>query len=181
MLGKEHREPFVVANPAGIVISAIREMGRQQSEQSVIVQRSLKWFKLNFLQYDIAIGVREDLLVDAIFAGNFGIDQLEYRNSQLKRPIFERAMPFLFRKIILAVGHDEAHVASAGLIHAGKIDFVENAVAQREPNFTVLVQSGSGTGLGAGSPARWNARPTGRRTEFSHEALFLESCVPTPI
>jgi len=47
-------------------------------------------------------------------------------------------MALLFGEKPAAIGDDQTEVASAGLIDAGKIDLIENAVAEREP-----VQRGS--------------------------------------
>jgi hypothetical protein len=45
-----------------------------------------------------------------------------------------------FGEEIAAVGDDESQVAGAGLVDAGKVDFVEDAVTQGEPDFAVLVE-----------------------------------------
>jgi hypothetical protein len=44
------------------------------------------------------------------------------------------SMPLLFGNKILTVGYDEAQIACAGLVYAGVIDFVQNAVADSEPD-----------------------------------------------
>ena len=58
-------------------------------------------------------------------------------------------MPLFFREEIAPIGHDESHIARAGLIDAGEINFVENAVTEREPDFAVLVERRSDAGFGA--------------------------------
>src|SRR5579863_9452759 len=66
----------------------------------------------------------------------------------------------------MAICDQEAHVARAGLIDAGKVDLVEDPVAQGEPNFAVLVERSSDAGLRARCPSRGNARPAGRITSI---------------
>ena len=70
-------------------------------------------------------------------------------------------MAFLFGEEFAAIGDDQAEVAGTGLVHAGKIDFIENAMTQGEPNPAVEVQGGADAGLGARSPARFNSGPAG--------------------
>jgi hypothetical protein len=50
-------------------------------------------------------------------------------------------------------------------------------VTQREPDFAVLVQGGAGAHLGARSPARRNARPSGSVAYggITHECLAFGS------
>jgi len=46
---------------------------------------------------------------------------------------------FFFGEEVATVGDEEAEVAGAGLVDAGEIDLVQNAVADGEPDFAVLV------------------------------------------
>ena len=60
----------------------------------------------------------------------------------------------------MAIGDEEAEIAGASLVHARIVDFVENAMTQREPNTTVQVQGGAYAGLGTRRPAGLDAGPT---------------------
>jgi hypothetical protein len=71
-------------------------------------------------------------------------------------------MAFLFGEELAAIGDNQPKVAGAGLVDPGKIDFIKDAVTQREPNPAVEVQGGAYAGLGARSPARFNSGPAGR-------------------
>src|SRR5258708_2784193 len=73
--------------------------------------------------------------------------------------VFKSAVTLFFREEIAAIGHNESHVASAGLIDAGKVDFIEDAMTDGEPDLAVLVERRTGATFGARCPARWNARP----------------------
>ncbi len=68
-------------------------------------------------------------------------------------------MTFLFGEKFAAIGDDEAEVAGTSLVDSGEINFVENAMTEREPNPAVQVQGGADAGLGARSPARFDAGP----------------------
>ncbi len=79
-------------------------------------------------------------------------------------------MTFLFGEVFASIRHDEAEVAGAGLVDAGEIDLVENAVTKREPNPAVKIQRGADTGLGARRPAGLDAGPSGGVTNVvAHE------------
>ena len=88
-----------------------------------------------------------------------GVGQFKGGDAGLKGTVLKCAVALLFGKEIAAVGDDESHVARAGLVDAGEVDFVQNAVTQREPDFAVLVERRAGARLGAGGPARRNAGP----------------------
>ena len=60
----------------------------------------------------------------------------------------------------MAVGDNQAEIAGAGLIHARKINLIENAVTQREPDSAVQVQRGARATFGARRPAGWDSGPT---------------------
>ena len=149
VLGEKHGESFVVAGPARIAVSAVRQMRREQGKQSIIGQHTLQRFKTNLLQHHVAIGIAEYLFVNAISARNVSVGQLVHRDAGFAGTVFERAMPLFFRKEFAPVGHDESHIACAGLIHARKVDFIENAVAQRKPDFAVLIERRADAGFSA--------------------------------
>ena len=99
-------------------------MRREQREQAVVGEFSLQRFEANFLQNDIAVGIAEHLLMDAVASRIASIHQLKYRNPGLDGNILELTIALFFREKILAVGYDESHVARASLIHARKVDFI---------------------------------------------------------
>src|SRR5579859_876652 len=88
------------------------------------------------------------------------VGQIVDWNAGLDRTVLEGTVALLFREKVHSVGYNEAHVARARLIHAGEIHFVKNPMADREPDFAVLVERGSDAAFRAGGPARWNAGPS---------------------
>ena len=59
----------------------------------------------------------------------------------------------------------------------GIIDFVQDAVAEREPHPAVQIERRTNAALGAGSPARRNSRPAGGKA-FSSFSLNAEVPIP---
>src|SRR5438477_7348443 len=160
MLGKEHGIALVVAGPTGVAESAVGQVRRKQSVKVVVGKSALQGFEADSLKNDVAVGIGEDFLVDAIASAVARVGQFEDGYAGLAGTAFEGAVALLFGKEITAVGDNESHVAGAGLVDPGKINFVENAMAQREPDFAVLVEGCAGTHFGARGPTRRNARPS---------------------
>ncbi len=75
-------------------------------------------------------------------------------------------MTLLFGEEATAVGHNQAKVAYAGLVNSGKINLIEDAMAQREPDPAVQVQGGANPGFGARCPARLNPGPARGNARF---------------
>ena len=149
MLGEEHGEAFIVADPAGIAVAAIREMRRQQSKEAVVPELPLKRGETDFLEYNIAIGIGKDFFMDAIASVDVCVGQLKGGDPGFERSILEGAVAFFFGEKIAAISYDESEITGTSLIDARKIDFVENAVTHCEPDFAVLVKSRTRAGFGA--------------------------------
>ena len=128
VLGEEHRIALVIANPSRIAIAEIREVRREQSKQTVVGQLPNDRLQTDFLQDHIAVGIAQNLFVYAVSTRVAAVDHLIRRNTGFDRTVFKGAIPLFFGEEIAAVGDDETHVTSAGLIYAGKIDFVQDAV-----------------------------------------------------
>ncbi len=124
MLGEEHAQAFVVTDPTGIVIAAVGQVGRQQRIETVIGELALQWFEPNFLQHHVAVGIGEYFLVDSVAAAVVSVDQLKSGNAGLERFVLKPTVPFLLGKESLAIGDDEAEIASASLVDPGKIYFI---------------------------------------------------------
>ena len=75
-------------------------------------------------------------------------------------------MAFLFGEELATVGDNESEIAGAGLVHAGKIDLIENAMTQREPKPALEAQRSAYAGFGARSPAGFDSGPTRRVTKI---------------
>jgi len=98
--------------------------------------------------------------------------------SRFKGNIAEGTMAFLLGEKTMPVGDQQPEIARARLIDARKIDFVQNAVAQRKPDSAVQVQRGANTGLGARSPARLNSRPPRRDTKLVFQRIIGHRKLP---
>ena len=83
-----------------------------------------------------------------------------------------------FGEIAGAVGDDQSQIAGAGLVHAWKVDFVQDAMAQSEPYPAVQVERGTYAAFGAGSPARRNARPARGKAFDVPFSLTPQSSLP---
>src|SRR5579862_7432887 len=160
MLREQHGNALVVADPSSVAVAAIRQMRRKHDVQVVVGQHPLHGLKPDFLQYHVAVWVGQDFFVNAIASAVGCIGQFKRGDSGFDRMVFKSAVTLLFGEKIAAVGNNESHVASASLIDAGKVDFIEDAVAYCEPHFAVLVKSCTDATLGARRPSRRNAGPT---------------------
>ena len=120
--------------------------------------------------------------MEAVVSAVGSVDQLIGGHTRFEWPVFKRAVALFFGKVIPAVGDDESQVAGTGLVYAGKINFVEDAVTQREPDFAVLVECGTGAGLGAGCPARRNTGPARSMAwgRIAHKRFVLRVGNPPP-
>ena len=78
----------------------------------------------------------------------------------------------LFRKIVLG-GNDEAEIPNAGGIKPGRIDLVENAVADGEPDLAFGARGRAYRALGTRGPARTNARRPRRHDEIGQPSPFM--------
>ena len=92
-------------------------MRRQQSVEAVVRECALQGDEANLLQHDIAIRIGQNFLVDPVPSLHLCIGQLVGRYAGRNRNILEPAVTFFFGEKTLAIGNDEAHVASAGLIN----------------------------------------------------------------
>src|SRR5207237_10912948 len=84
--------------------------------------------------------------------------------TSLQQSDAELVMPLFFLEEAVSVGYEQALVAGACLIHPGKINFIEDAVADCEPHPAVQVERCPHSRLGAGRPARLDSRPTRSKT-----------------
>ena len=99
MLGEEHGKALVVADPSGVAVAEVGEMGREQGVQAVVGELPLQRLEANFLQNDVAVRIAENFLVNAIASRIAGIDEFKGRNAGLERDDFRRCNgAFLRRK-----------------------------------------------------------------------------------
>ena len=138
-LREKHRHALPLADPGAVAVAEVVDVRRQQREDRVIGHLAPQRLKMDGLQENIALCIGEDGLDDAITAS-----QAIARDAITRHALSERGYPrtrvsLLLREEILAVGNDEAQVARVGLIQSRKINFVDDAVREREPDATLRV------------------------------------------
>jgi hypothetical protein len=173
-LGKEHRCSLVITHPAGIARSEISQMWSQQCIQAVVAQISLERHEPNFLQYYISPRIGQHFLFDLKLARLGCVNQFVGRDSRFDGKILEGTMAFLLGEELTTVGDNEAEVAGARLVHAGKIDLIENAMAQRKPKSALHAQCSAYAGLGARSPAGFDSGPARRITKIIAQRVTVK-------
>src|ERR1700704_5314425 len=172
MFGEKHRRALVIAHPSGIAVAAISQVGRQQHVQAIIGELPFQGLETNLLEDYVPVGAGEDLLVDAVASAHAGIRQLKGWNAGVEGAVFKTTMTLFFRKKLAAIGDDKPKIASTSLVDTRVVNFVEDAVAESEPNFAVLVEGRAHPAFGARGPAGSNPRPAGSVTcgRISHGA-----------
>src|SRR5260370_32973163 len=123
---------------------------------------SLQRHKPNLLHHHVSPGIGQHFFFDPVASRHAHVGQFVDRHSWFYGKVPEGTMAFLFREELTTVGDNQTEVAGASLVHAGKVDFIKDAMTQREPNPAVEVQGSSDAGLGARSPARFNSGPARR-------------------
>ncbi len=114
-------------------------MRSQKRIETIVGEAALQRHKADFLQHHVAVRIGQNLLLDPISPLHFCVAQLIYRYTRLHGDILKAAMPLLFREKTGAIGDDESLIARARLIDAREVDFVQDAVAQGEPDPAVQV------------------------------------------
>ena len=126
--------------------------------EAKICHSALQRDKPDLLQDRVPLRIRHDFLFNAISVFPAGIFQAESRHPFYQMANFGSRIRFLLREEIPAIGDNEPHVANTGLVDARGIDFVEDAMAQREPDTALTTESCAHARFGAGSPVGVNSR-----------------------
>src|SRR5258705_11793480 len=105
--------------------------------------------------------------MDAIAAVKAGVGEVVDGNSGFEGNIFETAVAFFFGEVVSSVSDDQSEMAGARLIKAGKIEFIEDAMADGGPDAIMLVQRCADAGFRAVSPACAHPRPARRGAVLS--------------
>jgi hypothetical protein len=157
-LREQHADALVVAGPGGVVGARIDQMRRQQGEQPQ--GRAFQHLQLDRHENDVMARVGDDVLGDAEAAADMGADDLEGGDAVFHRGGLGRAVALFLGEEAGAVGDDQAEVADAGLVHAGVVDLVQDAVADGEPHAADRRQGAAHTGFRRRGPACLDARPS---------------------
>ena len=134
-------------------------MRGEDGHQGIVGEGALEGDEADALQHDFPRGVGEDLLFDAVPLLTAGVRQAERGYALGKGDDGVVGVTLLFGQPALAIGDDESQVADAGLVDAGVVDLVENAVAKREPDPATGTERGAHAAFRTGSPAGLDARP----------------------
>src|ERR1700730_4833367 len=126
--GEEHLAPLMVGQPSGVVPATIHEVRRKEGVEAVIADRAALGLEAYTLKNDIAARIGKHKLFDDIATVARCVAQHEGGNAVVHRPDRARGVTLLFREIAAAVGDDEAEIARAGIVDAGKLDLIKNAV-----------------------------------------------------
>ena len=165
---EEHRDAFVGIDPSRVPPSAVADVRRQKCIDPVGFEGSGQRHETRLLEHDLAEGVGDDLLFDAVPARFRGVVQTIRRNPGGKETDGMPAFALFLGEESVGGRHEHAHVPRAGLVDTGVIDLVEDPVAQREPHAAGSVQRGADALFRAGCPARLYSRPARGRIRFSH-------------
>jgi len=135
---------------------------------------------VDLLQDDLANRIGKNRLGDPVPAIDRGVDQPKRGNAVFDHLDRVMRVALLFRKIVLR-GDDESEIPDAGAIKPGRIDFVENAVADREPDPAFGSQSRAHRALGTGGPAWANAGDPGGTVKSVNRPYPLLNPAPRQI
>src|SRR5436853_1563005 len=134
-------------------------MRGEQHIYVVIVWSNFQWCEPGSLQQHRPAWIGQDFLFDLVAALCANVGQSIQWHPFHPAPNVACRMPLFFREELATVGHDQSHVACAGMIDTRIIHFVQNAMADSEPQRTCVAERRADGGLGAGGPARRNAGP----------------------
>src|SRR5208337_2162988 len=123
---------FVVAAPACVMGAAVDEMRGHDSEEPQAPAAEV--FETDLHQHRLAARVGDDALNDAKTATDMRARQPKGGDAVIEPLHDHLAIALLLGEEGRAVCDDEAEVADAGLIDPRVVDFVEDAVADGEPD-----------------------------------------------
>src|SRR5438309_753568 len=126
MLGEKHRHALVIAQPSGVAVAAVGQVGREQHVQAIIGEVPFQGLETNLLEYHVTVGVGEHLLVDAVASAHAGISQLKRRNAGIEGVVFKSTMTLFFRKKRAAIGDDKPKIASTSLVDTRVVNLVKD-------------------------------------------------------
>ena len=138
--------------------------------QTEIGQRTLERHESDALDNHVAPGIGQDLFLDPVATINGGIPNSIRRNAGLHLGDLGACVPLFLREVRLPIRHDEAEIASAGVVDARVVDLIQNPVAQREPDTALSTDGRAHATLCARRPPSGKTRPArGERLRvFSH-------------
>ena len=90
---------LVVAHPARVAESPVREMRREQRVAAIVREFALQRLETDSLQDDVAIRIAENFFVDPVAAVKAGVGELEDRDARLEGNILKGAVALFFGEV----------------------------------------------------------------------------------
>jgi len=156
-------------------------MWRQQRVQAIVTKVALQGHEADFLQYHVPPRVGQHFLFNPVASLHAGVGQLIRGYSRLEGTIGEGTMAFFLGEESAAVGDDQSEISGARLVDSREIDFVENAVAQREPHAALEVECSAHARFGTRSPAGFYSGPSRRITKVIAHKKSPQSSLPEDV
>ena len=144
--------------PAGVARPMTPQVRSQQRvEPQLAAQRLVQDFEFGVQEHHRAMRIGENVLDQAVAAAGFRIGQAVEDTIPFRvfDPVLQVALLLVAKRF--AVADQELKIARVGLVHRRVVDFVDDAVAECEPDPATRMISGAETFLGAGGPTRFDA------------------------
>src|SRR5512137_269774 len=99
----------------------------------------------------------EDVLDQAVAPGGFGIGEPVEKAIAFR--VLDQVLEVAFFLMAkgFSVADEELEIARVGFVNGGVVDFVDDAMAEREPDPAARMISGAETFFGAGGPAGFDS------------------------
>ncbi len=118
-------------------MSGIHQMGSEQCGDGIILNVPLQRGETDPLQHTVTGRISNDVLLKPVEAVTRRVGDGEGRNAWRVGTGFGQAVALFFGEITFRPRDNEDAIAGTGAVNAWIIDFVENAVAQGEPDARV--------------------------------------------
>src|SRR5512136_957136 len=101
--------------------------------------------------------IGEDLLDQAVASVGFGVGEPVEKAVAFR--VFDQVLQVAFFLVAkrFSVADEELEIARVGFVNGGVVDFVDDAMAEREPDAAARMISGAETFFGAGGPAGFDS------------------------
>ncbi len=146
-LREQHLMTLVFRPPAIVIGASVNQMRGQQGKHAQ--SRFAEVFETDLLQDRVAAWVGDDPLQYSEAASTMGARHQERWNAVLQRFDNDGAIAFLLGKEAASISNDQTEIAGASLVDLRVVDFVEDPMAEGEPDAAVRRQRGANSALGA--------------------------------
>ena len=165
---KQHLPSLVVADPGRVAHAAVEKMRGEQRIDTIVARLAFERREDDVLQHGGARRIGQDALFDPVCAVRRGVGQAVGRNAAFDGFYQMPCVALLLGEVVSRTCDDQPEIARAGAVHPWVIDFVENAVADGEPDTACRRKSGADAAFGARRPARRYPPGVGRHPFIGH-------------